>query len=385
MEDLHSSKPTTKVERDVSIDNKVHFVILNEQPIDNSSPVLYVAKIDPDLRSNYKNMEESKEGSEDAANCNQASWSSRKIDFSILYRESHSELGSITTRTGGTDNFHRTTYPSDECGEEKVTYSPDPPVPDTTTATSSDSYLLTPQTNDVNRGNSVESGKSLEPNEDDISASIPRNPAERWTDPPSKVSKSQSIDIYNNPERPRVYSAISSLEESFQIKNQFLMARPSKPPHGRAGSSCSPYLDGDGQRAHVRSQTALADEIISFESASRTESNMNNVDMEQSTTSHVSGILKGKKHEKNTNKITFDQKESVIPIAEPKPVEMFRPSCEAYTPRMGHKVIKYKPAAERPSVDKIATSMGTIQRYVMYEWKILFLFSTFLNLTHVCI
>mmetsp|Transcript_9074 Transcript_9074/g.10527 ORF Transcript_9074/g.10527 Transcript_9074/m.10527 type:complete len:290 (+) Transcript_9074:1-870(+) len=43
-------------------------------------------------------------------------------------------------------------------------------------------------------------------------------------------------------------------------------------------------------------------------------------------------------------------------------VELFRPSCDAYTPRMGRKVIKYKPAEERACMEEMSTKMGTIQR-----------------------
>ncbi len=49
----------------------------------------------------------------------------------------------------------------------------------------------------------------------------------------------------------------------------------------------------------------------------------------------------------------------VIP---PKPAEMFRPSCDAYTPRMGRKKIEYKPAEHRTPVQKMSGSMGTISR-----------------------
>ena len=49
----------------------------------------------------------------------------------------------------------------------------------------------------------------------------------------------------------------------------------------------------------------------------------------------------------------------VIP---PKPAEMFRPSCDGYTPRMGRKKIEYKPAEHRTPVQKMSGSMGTISR-----------------------
>ena len=46
-----------------------------------------------------------------------------------------------------------------------------------------------------------------------------------------------------------------------------------------------------------------------------------------------------------------------------KPIEMFRPSCDAYTPRIGKKSIKYKAAEMRtPGVQNMATPMGTLQR-----------------------
>ena len=45
-----------------------------------------------------------------------------------------------------------------------------------------------------------------------------------------------------------------------------------------------------------------------------------------------------------------------------KKIGVFRPTGDAYTPRMGGRPIKYKPAQERESVDKMSSTMGTIQR-----------------------
>jgi Cyclin, N-terminal domain len=46
-----------------------------------------------------------------------------------------------------------------------------------------------------------------------------------------------------------------------------------------------------------------------------------------------------------------------------KPVEMFRPCSDAYTPRMGKKEIKYKPAEKRTrDVHQMASGMGTLSR-----------------------
>jgi len=61
--------------------------------------------------------------------------------------------------------------------------------------------------------------------------------------------------------------------------------------------------------------------------------------------------LRGKK------RVTIDVETKKI-----RPVELFRPSCDAYTPRIGRREIKYKPAKERASVEEMSTTMGTIQR-----------------------
>jgi len=45
-----------------------------------------------------------------------------------------------------------------------------------------------------------------------------------------------------------------------------------------------------------------------------------------------------------------------------KTVGVFRPSSDAYTPRMNNRDLKYKPAEERECVEKISSTMGTIQR-----------------------
>lgn len=48
--------------------------------------------------------------------------------------------------------------------------------------------------------------------------------------------------------------------------------------------------------------------------------------------------------------------------SKPKTVEMFRPSSDAYTPRIERKKIKYKSAEARPSVQHMSSPMGSLQR-----------------------
>ena len=71
----------------------------------------------------------------------------------------------------------------------------------------------------------------------------------------------------------------------------------------------------------------------------------------------AANLLKPKKkgHKKN---VTIDAKPREI-----RQVEVFRPSCDAYTPRMGKKAIKFKPAQERLNMENMVTNpMGTIQK-----------------------
>lgn len=72
-----------------------------------------------------------------------------------------------------------------------------------------------------------------------------------------------------------------------------------------------------------------------------------------------SGITKRPKKISQKKSVTIDEKARVS-----RQVELFRPSCDAYTPRMGKKVIKHKSAEERQSIDKMANTigMGTIHK-----------------------
>jgi len=67
--------------------------------------------------------------------------------------------------------------------------------------------------------------------------------------------------------------------------------------------------------------------------------------------------FKQKKKAQKKKRVTIDD-----PKEEIRHVGLFRPSCDAYTPRMGRKTIKYKPQEQRASMEQMATTMGTIQK-----------------------
>jgi hypothetical protein len=64
---------------------------------------------------------------------------------------------------------------------------------------------------------------------------------------------------------------------------------------------------------------------------------------------------------KSNKKVSYDPN-GKKKRTKPKTVEMFRPSSDAYTPRIERKKIKYKAAEARPSVQHMSSPMGTIQR-----------------------
>eukprot|EP00985_Skeletonema_marinoi_P023609 scaffold15807_cov118-Skeletonema_marinoi.AAC.1 len=68
-----------------------------------------------------------------------------------------------------------------------------------------------------------------------------------------------------------------------------------------------------------------------------------------------------RRNTKSEKSVTIDQSSKKNKRREKK-IGVFRPSCDAYTPRMANRPIKYKPAQERTSVEKMSTTMGTIQR-----------------------
>eukprot|EP00980_Cylindrotheca_fusiformis_P015210 scaffold4222_cov115-Cylindrotheca_fusiformis.AAC.6 len=90
--------------------------------------------------------------------------------------------------------------------------------------------------------------------------------------------------------------------------------------------------------------------------------NAKNADTEKNSdnTSKPSNFRRTEKSGKSDRKkrVSYDRRS----LRSKKQVEMFRPSSDAYTPRIGKKSIKYKEAEKRTPVQTMATPMGTLQR-----------------------
>lgn len=64
---------------------------------------------------------------------------------------------------------------------------------------------------------------------------------------------------------------------------------------------------------------------------------------------------------KLTRKVSYDSNGKARK-SKSKKIEMFRPSSDAYTPRIERKKIKFKAAEARPSFEQMSSPMGTLQR-----------------------
>jgi hypothetical protein len=111
---------------------------------------------------------------------------------------------------------------------------------------------------------------------------------------------------------------------------------------------------------HGQDASKSVDQQQPFETKSRKPSNLR--------TSSLAGLRdpKGPRNSDRTakarnsgsKKVSYDKSS----VKKKQPIEMFRPSCDAYTPRMEKKRIKYMPAEMRTPVQKMASPMGTLQR-----------------------
>ena len=186
---------------------------------------------------------------------------------------------------------------------------------------------------------------------------------------------------------PVLYSAIGSLEDpsnqSFQ-KNRWSQNAVKKyefpstqviPPnrqqlHRTANASKKSGMSKLlGAAEAATTSTALVD--TSANPQEKTPENMNeqalsNMEANQGTIRasnlRLPGDVAAAAKKKKSVKISSDDKQAKKKTAKRGPVEQFRPSSDAYTPRMGKKEIKYKPAQERTPINQMSSGLGTLSR-----------------------
>jgi len=122
-------------------------------------------------------------------------------------------------------------------------------------------------------------------------------------------------------------------------------------------------IDGDGgKRNNFSIPSCIPDEKPSRRECSNRHSNA----IISNTTKTESKDRKTNQNQKNTKKVSYDvatvKNKTGKKSKKGGPIEMFRPSSDAYTPRIERKHIKYKAAEARAPVHHMSSHMGTLQR-----------------------
>jgi hypothetical protein len=125
-----------------------------------------------------------------------------------------------------------------------------------------------------------------------------------------------------------------------------------------SGNSMMIEQIGSKKNVPLRHQPSESRIIKSRSSGNLTESGM------KGTSDCAEGKMTTGTSNKGNRSVTINDQDSTSRSKRrrEKKVGVFRPSSDAYTPRMGLRAIKYKPVEERASVEKISSTMGTIQR-----------------------
>ena len=118
--------------------------------------------------------------------------------------------------------------------------------------------------------------------------------------------------------------------------------------------------DCENRSAPRQDASKSVDQQQPFESKSRKPSNLRTSSLAvlRDPKGPSSSDRTAKARNSGSKKVSYDKSS----VKKKQPIEMFRPSCDAYTPRMEKKRIKYMPAEMRTPVQKMASPMGTLQR-----------------------
>jgi hypothetical protein len=196
----------------------------------------------------------------------------------------------------------------------------------------------------------------------------------------SNVGSIQSIStVGSNPggsasnQKPMLYSAIGSLEDPSNAsykgwktkagaasKFEFPSTMTHVPPKGKTKAK------KNNGRSSMQLQTGTAqcskDSHSKESSAVNKPSNLRRGKISQGNSQSNADIS----HPKKVTIVNDNAQKNKAKLKKTKrpkgPVEMFRPSSDAYTPRMGKKEIKYKPAEMRSAVQQMASPMGSLSR-----------------------
>jgi len=125
--------------------------------------------------------------------------------------------------------------------------------------------------------------------------------------------------------------------------------RPSK-------TSDNPYKKERSSRLEATSTDPPSNDKNKIKNKNKTNTNFEN------SNSSIRDTRNNKpRRSKSKKKVSYDASARTRK-SKSKTIEMFRPSSDAYTPRIERKKIKYKAAEARPSVQHMSSTMGTLSR-----------------------
>ena len=174
--------------------------------------------------------------------------------------------------------------------------------------------------------------------------------------PPS--SGNANVEGFASSVDSRTESKGSSVTSTSEWKNSRSSGLIELDETQNTGNSAMIEQIGSKKKVLLRHHPSEGRIIKSRSSGHLTESGM------KGTSDRVEGKMTESISNKGTRSVTMNEPEPThrSKRRREKLVGVFRPSSDAYTPRMGLRAIKYKPVEERASVEKISSTMGTIQR-----------------------
>jgi len=116
----------------------------------------------------------------------------------------------------------------------------------------------------------------------------------------------------------------------------------------------------DNQKSSLRKSAGESQKCVGIASTND-ETTKSTAKTEKRSSRRDSQNTDNQRRRKSNKKVSYDAS-TKGKKSKSKTVEMFRPSSDAYTPRIERKKIKYKKAEARPHVQQMSSPMGTLQR-----------------------
>jgi len=156
------------------------------------------------------------------------------------------------------------------------------------------------------------------------------------------------------------------------VSNTDLLATKRSPTAGNTGNTPGPEMETTARTNNISTTRKVSGEgvfgVLKKHSFNKDDKSIPNPPDQQPptkpsnlrSTGNNNSAIKGRN--KNNKRVSYDANVKTKKKNPKGPIEMFRPSSDAYTPRIERKRIQYKAAEARTPVQQMASPMGTLQR-----------------------